>query len=126
MFLARIEGTVVAAVKHATLDGCRFLVAQRLEADGSAGGGAKRGRRLAGRGDGIHGAGFHRRRHRAGAVRQHDAGAHGGGGHCGCRATGWRDGRRHGMRLGIVRGHVTLNPAVESYRGQHTGRRWSR
>jgi ethanolamine utilization protein EutN len=37
MFLARIEGTVVAAVKHATLQGCRFLVAQRLEADGSAG-----------------------------------------------------------------------------------------
>jgi microcompartment protein CcmK/EutM len=36
MFLARIEGTVVAAVKHPTLDGCRFLVAQRLEADGSA------------------------------------------------------------------------------------------
>jgi ethanolamine utilization protein EutN len=37
MFLARIEGTVVAAVKHSTLDGCRFLIAQRLEADGSAG-----------------------------------------------------------------------------------------
>jgi ethanolamine utilization protein EutN len=37
MFLARIEGTVVAAAKHPTLDGCRFLVAQRLEADGSAG-----------------------------------------------------------------------------------------
>jgi ethanolamine utilization protein EutN len=37
MFLARIEGTVVAAVKHPTLDGCRFLVGQRLEADGSAG-----------------------------------------------------------------------------------------
>jgi microcompartment protein CcmK/EutM len=36
MFLARIEGTVVAAVKHPTLGGCRFLVAQRLEADGSA------------------------------------------------------------------------------------------
>lgn len=36
MFLARIEGTVVATVKHATLDGCRFLAAQRLEADGSA------------------------------------------------------------------------------------------
>lgn len=35
MHLARIEGTVVAAAKHATLDGCRFLVAQRLEADGS-------------------------------------------------------------------------------------------
>jgi len=37
MFLARIEGTVVAAAKHPTLDGCRFLVAQRIEADGSAG-----------------------------------------------------------------------------------------
>jgi microcompartment protein CcmK/EutM len=36
MFLARIGGTVVAAVKHPTLDGCRFLVAQRLEVDGSA------------------------------------------------------------------------------------------
>jgi ethanolamine utilization protein EutN len=37
MFLARVEGTVVAAAKHPTLDGSRFLVAQRLEADGSAG-----------------------------------------------------------------------------------------
>ena len=37
MFLARIEGTVVATAKHPTLEGCRFLVAQRLEADGSAG-----------------------------------------------------------------------------------------
>jgi ethanolamine utilization protein EutN len=37
MFLARIEGTVVAATKHPTLDGCRFLVAQRLGADPSAG-----------------------------------------------------------------------------------------
>jgi ethanolamine utilization protein EutN len=36
MFLARIDGTVVPASKHATLEGCRFLVAQRLEADGSA------------------------------------------------------------------------------------------
>jgi microcompartment protein CcmK/EutM len=36
MFLARIGGTVVAASKHPTLDGCRFLIAQRLEADGSA------------------------------------------------------------------------------------------
>jgi len=35
MFLARIEGTVVATVKHATLCGCRFLVARRIEADGS-------------------------------------------------------------------------------------------
>jgi ethanolamine utilization protein EutN len=37
MFLARIGGTVVAAVKHPTLDGCRFLLAQRLEADQSLG-----------------------------------------------------------------------------------------
>jgi ethanolamine utilization protein EutN len=35
MFLARIQGTVVATVKHPSLEGCRFLVAQRLEADGS-------------------------------------------------------------------------------------------
>lgn len=35
MFLARIEGTVVASVKHATLSGCRFLVARRIESDGS-------------------------------------------------------------------------------------------
>jgi ethanolamine utilization protein EutN len=37
MFLARIDGTVVAAAKHSTLEGCRFLIAQRLEADGSRG-----------------------------------------------------------------------------------------
>jgi ethanolamine utilization protein EutN len=37
MFLARIGGTVVAAVKHSTLGGCRFLLAQRLEADRSMG-----------------------------------------------------------------------------------------
>jgi ethanolamine utilization protein EutN len=36
MYLARIAGAVVAAAKHETLNGCRFLVAQRLEADGSA------------------------------------------------------------------------------------------
>lgn len=35
MFLARIEGTVVATVKHATLRGSRFLLARRIEADGS-------------------------------------------------------------------------------------------
>ena len=38
MFLARIDGTVVPAAKHATLEGCRFLIAQRLEADGSTSG----------------------------------------------------------------------------------------
>jgi len=35
MFLARIEGTVVATAKHPTLAGCRFLVARRLDADGA-------------------------------------------------------------------------------------------
>jgi ethanolamine utilization protein EutN len=35
MFLARISGTVVSVVKHSTLDGCRFLLAERMEADGS-------------------------------------------------------------------------------------------
>jgi microcompartment protein CcmK/EutM len=37
MFLARIDGTVVPAAKHATLEGCRFLIAPRREADGSMG-----------------------------------------------------------------------------------------
>jgi ethanolamine utilization protein EutN len=36
MFLARIEGTVVAAAKHPSMEACRFLVARRVEADGSA------------------------------------------------------------------------------------------
>ena len=36
MYLARIEGALVAAAKHSTFDGCRFLIALRLEADGSA------------------------------------------------------------------------------------------
>ena len=36
MFLARIEGTVVATAKHPTLSGSRLLVARRLEADGTA------------------------------------------------------------------------------------------
>ncbi|MGA3130727.1 MAG: EutN/CcmL family microcompartment protein [Terracidiphilus sp.] len=36
MFLARIEGTVVATAKHPTLDGCKLLVARRLESDGTA------------------------------------------------------------------------------------------
>jgi ethanolamine utilization protein EutN len=35
MFLARIEGTVVATVKHPSLEGCRFLIAQRIESDGT-------------------------------------------------------------------------------------------
>jgi ethanolamine utilization protein EutN len=37
MFLALFNGTVVPAAKHETLEGCRFLLAQRLEADGSLG-----------------------------------------------------------------------------------------
>jgi len=35
MFMARVKGTVVAAVKHSTLQGCRFLLVQRVEADGA-------------------------------------------------------------------------------------------
>ncbi len=38
MFLARIDGTVVAAAKHETLQGYRLLICQRLEADGSSAG----------------------------------------------------------------------------------------
>lgn len=38
MFLARIDGTLTATVKHPALDGARFLIAQRLEADGSESG----------------------------------------------------------------------------------------
>jgi ethanolamine utilization protein EutN len=35
MFLARVQGTAVATVKHPTLAGCRLLLVQRVEADGS-------------------------------------------------------------------------------------------
>jgi microcompartment protein CcmK/EutM len=35
MFLARVEGTVVATAKHPSLGGCRFVVVRRLEADGT-------------------------------------------------------------------------------------------
>ena len=35
MFIARVKGTVVATVKHPTLEGCRFLLVQRLDADGT-------------------------------------------------------------------------------------------
>ena len=38
MFLARIDGTLTATVRHETLSGCRFLLGQRLEADGREGG----------------------------------------------------------------------------------------
>lgn len=34
MFLARIDGTLTSTIKHETLEGCRFLVGQRLDADG--------------------------------------------------------------------------------------------
>ena len=37
MFLARIDGTVVATTKHPTLSGCRFLLAERMEPDGTTG-----------------------------------------------------------------------------------------
>jgi microcompartment protein CcmK/EutM len=35
MYLARIDGTLTASVKHETLNGFRFVIAQRLEGDGS-------------------------------------------------------------------------------------------
>ena len=35
MFLARVQGTVVAAIKHSTLAGCRLLLVQRVEGDGA-------------------------------------------------------------------------------------------
>ena len=38
MFLARIDGTLTSTAKHATLKACRFLIAQRLEADGRTSG----------------------------------------------------------------------------------------
>ena len=38
MFLARIDGNLVPATVHETLQGCRFLIGQRLEADGSTSG----------------------------------------------------------------------------------------
>ena len=34
MFLARIDGNLSSTVKHATLEGCRFLIGQRLDANG--------------------------------------------------------------------------------------------
>ena len=38
MFLARIDGTLTAAKRHDLLQGVRFLIAQRLEADGGTSG----------------------------------------------------------------------------------------
>jgi ethanolamine utilization protein EutN len=35
MYLARIDGTLTSTIKHETLGGFRFLIAQRLEGDGS-------------------------------------------------------------------------------------------
>ena len=36
MFLARIDGTLTSTTKHETLEGCRFLIGQRVDADGGA------------------------------------------------------------------------------------------
>lgn len=38
MFLARIDGTLTSTRKHPRLQAVRFLIAQRLEADGSTSG----------------------------------------------------------------------------------------
>jgi ethanolamine utilization protein EutN len=38
VFLARIDGTLTAAKRHELLGGVRFLIAQRLEADGTTSG----------------------------------------------------------------------------------------
>jgi microcompartment protein CcmK/EutM len=37
MFLARIDGTLTATTRHATLQACRFLIGRRVEADGRLG-----------------------------------------------------------------------------------------
>lgn len=36
MFLARIDGNLTSTVKHETLEGCRFLIGQRLDSAGGA------------------------------------------------------------------------------------------
>ena len=38
MYLARIDGTLTSTIRHDTLGGLRFLIAQRLEGDGTASG----------------------------------------------------------------------------------------
>ena len=38
MFLARIDGTMTTTVKHETLQACRFLIGQRIDADGQSSG----------------------------------------------------------------------------------------
>ena len=53
MFLARIDGTVTSTVKHPTLEGCRLLIGQRLEAGGEVERRAARDRGLDGRGRGA-------------------------------------------------------------------------
>lgn len=36
MYIARIEGSITATLKHKSLEGCRLLIAQRLETGGQA------------------------------------------------------------------------------------------
>ena len=38
MYLARIDGTLTATVRHQSLECCRWLIGQRLEADGRTSG----------------------------------------------------------------------------------------
>jgi microcompartment protein CcmK/EutM len=38
VYLARIDGTLTATVRHETLECCRWLIGQRLEADGGSSG----------------------------------------------------------------------------------------
>lgn len=38
MFIARIDGSITSTVKHKSLEGCSLLIAQRLNANGSAAG----------------------------------------------------------------------------------------
>ena len=118
MFLARIDGTLTASRKDDRLAGVRFLIGQRLDADGVPGGRAARGPRSHGRGPRLDRAGLVRRHHRARLARQGRA-----------RAPRRRGDRRPGgaaadaceesgvMRLGIVRGHVVLSRALPALQG---------
>ncbi len=38
MYLARIDGTLTATTRHPSFAGCRLLIGQRLEPDGTEGG----------------------------------------------------------------------------------------
>jgi ethanolamine utilization protein EutN len=38
MYLARIDGCLTSTVRHETLQGCRFLIGQRIESDGRVAG----------------------------------------------------------------------------------------